>query len=417
MRFFRIVSVPVLLVCLSVSCRSPKPKAFKPRPSRRPNYEKPLPPGMMALEKITNPAEIPYFGKAFQDRKGLIAALQKSSTYFEKPSSKKYYPYLDITHERAHQSLAAFQETLQACQSEKEFHELLIERFDVYRSVGYNGKGTVFFTGYCEPIYEARLRPTAEYRIPLYKLPPDLVKDEEGTPLGRRTRSGEIVPYFTRKQIETHNLLKGLELVYLKSRLEAYIVHIQGSARLRLRDGNEFRVGYAGKNDRPYRSIAMALIKDGKMQKQELSLQTVKRYFANHPEDLDKYLHLNESFVFFTQTRGGPYGSIGVAVTPYRSIATDKAVFPRGCLTYVETHLPKLGGGSNESYHRPFTSFMLDQDTGGAIRSAGRADIFIGTGPMAESLAGRVKSEGKLFYIFVKEGQPAAPQTGGLVKN
>jgi len=390
----------IALGLMSYGCHSPKPKATYRRP-QRPNYENPLPPGQVALQKITNPAELPYFGEGFQNRDRILEAIAHSRSYFDKPSSRKYYPYLDITHDKAKESLDLFKTVLMSSKGETEFHEQVLANFDVYRSVGYNGQGTVLYTAYCEPIYEGSLKPGAEFRYPLYRLPADLVKDEEGTPLGRRTEDGKIVPYYTRAEIEEGNLLAGQELVYLKSKLEAYIVHVQGSARLKLPDGTELRVGYAGKTDHPYTSVGQALIRDKKMTTAQLSLCRIKDHFARHPEELDQYLHQNESFVFFTETDGGPYGSIGVPVTPYRSIATDKTVFPRGCIGFVKTTVPFLRDNRTVSYQK-FRSFALDQDTGGAIRSAGRADLFIGTGPVAEFLAGRTQAEGNLYYIFVK---------------
>jgi len=386
---------------MSYGCHSPRPKAARRKPTR-PNYENPLPPGQVALQKVTNPAELPYFGEGFRNRERILRAIEHSRAYFDKPSSQKYYPYLDITHDRAKESLDIFKTVLTSSKTETEFHEQVLANFDVYRSVGYNGRGTVFYTAYCEPIYEGSLKPTAEFRYPLYRLPDDLVKDDEGTPLGRETEDGKVVPYYTRAEIERGNLLAGLELVYLKSKLEAYIVHVQGSARLKLPGGSELRIGYAGKTDHPYTSVGQALIRDKKLTPAQLSLCRIKDHFARHPEELDQYLHQNKCFVFFTETDGGPYGSIGVPVTPYRSIATDKTVFPRGCVAFVRTTVPFLRDSRIVSY-RKFRSFALDQDTGGAIRSAGRADLFIGTGPEAEFLAGRTKAEGNLYYVFAKE--------------
>jgi membrane-bound lytic murein transglycosylase A len=406
MQRVRLLLFVIAIGLLAPGCRSPKPRITE----KRPDYETPLPPGKMALEKITNPAEYPYFGEGFREQEGLLKAIDLSLGYFGKPSSQKYYPYLDVSHARAKQSLLTFKTVLANSKSETEFHETIIEAFDVYRSVGYNGKGVVLFTAYCEPIYEGSLTRTDQFRYPLYKLPADLVKGEEGVCLGRKTETGAMVPYYTRAEIEKGNLFAGQELVYLKNKLEAYIVHVQGSARLKLPDGKEFRVGYAGKTDRPYTSIGRALIDDQKIRSQDLSLRKIKEYFGQHPEELDQYLNRNESYVFFTQTEGGPYGSIGVPVTPYRSIATDKAVFPRGCLAFVKTTMPFLRGQaiSVQNFH----SFALDQDTGGAIRSAGRTDIFAGTGPEAELLAGRTNAEGKLYYIFVKEPAPVVSSDG-----
>jgi membrane-bound lytic murein transglycosylase A len=256
----------------------------------------------------------------------------------------------------------------------------------------------VLFTAYCEPIYQGSLTPTAEFKYPLYKLPPDLVKEKDGTPRGRKTASGEITSYYSRREIEERQILKGLELVYLRDPLEVYIIPVQGSGRIQLANGTEMRIGYAGKTDRPYTSIGKEMVREGKIPKGELSLQKMKDYFRAHPEQVRDYIYRNESYVFFTKREGGPYGSLNVPLTPLHSIATDKSVFPRAAVAYAVTQMPQ-----SSLKPEPFRSFLLDQDTGGAIRSAGRSDIYYGSGPDAESKAGHTQNEGRLYYIFLKE--------------
>ena len=95
--------------------------------------------------------------------------------------------------------------------------------------------------------------------------------------------SGQVVSYYSRNEIESNQILKGQELVWLTDPFEVYIVHVQGSARIRLPDGREMHIGYAGKTDRPYKSVGMELINQGKLQKEELSLARLKRYFREHP--------------------------------------------------------------------------------------------------------------------------------------
>jgi len=191
------------------------------------DYSRPLPPGEMALEKIASPEEVPDFRPAWADREGLVTAIDHSLDYFAHPSSEDYFPYLDVSHARAVATLKAFKQVLAEARDADQLQDRIVRDFDVYRSVGYDGSGIVLFTGYCQPIYEGSRTPSAEYRYPLYRLPDDLVKDAEGQCLGRRTPGG-LVPYWTRREIEEQHKLDGLELVWLKSRLEAYIVHVQG---------------------------------------------------------------------------------------------------------------------------------------------------------------------------------------------
>jgi len=379
----------------------------------RKDYSNPLPAGQVALRKITDPARIPDFRRAFNNPHKLVASIDHSLTYFnEHPSSQAYFPYLDVGHSRAVKSLERFKRLLAECSTADEFHRRLVEDFDVYESVGCDDRGTVLFTGYCTPIYEASLTPSIEFKYPLYKLPPDLVKRSDGVVLGRRTEAGGIVPYYTRLQIEQGERLKGLELVYLRDRLEAFLVHVQGSALLRLRDGKMMEVGYAGKNGRSYSSLGRMLGDDRKIHRDRVSLTTIKEYFRANPQDLDTYLPRNESYIFFRETQGGPFGSLGRQVTAYCSIATDKnkdpsmsetaEIYPRGCLAFVETKLPSIARSDGRVEKRPYSGFALDQDTGGAIRSAGRCDIYLGTGRVAELLAGHTVAEGRLYYLFIK---------------
>jgi membrane-bound lytic murein transglycosylase A len=129
-----------------------------------------------------------------------------------------------------------------------------------------------------------------------------------------------------------------------------------------------------------------------------MSLQRIKEYFRDHPDLVKEYIYRNPSYVFFTPREGGPFGSINVPLTPLHSIATDKAVFPRAALAFAVTSIPQSSVAP-----QAFSSFLLDQDTGGAIRSAGRCDIFYGSGPDAELRAGHTQNEGRLYYVFVKE--------------
>ncbi len=372
------------------------------------DYTRQLAPGESALELVTDPAQYPDFRAMWADREDLLLAVDRSLAWFAKPSSSRFYPFQEFSKERVVASLEKLKDVLAMSSSAQEFSGFIQLWFDVYRSVGWNGMGDVLFTAYYQPIFDGDRRPGAGYTAPLYRLPEDLVKADDGTPLGRRDGE-QVVSYWTRRELEDGRILddRGLELVWLKNPLDAFIIHVQGSAKIRLPDGSFMHVGYAGKTDRPYTSIGRELVEDGKIPAEQLSLAKIRDYFAAHPEEQQGYLDRNESFVFFTETDGGgPYGSLGAPVTPYRSIATDKSIFPRGALCAVETTVPRPGpGGVLEP--RPFVQLVLDQDTGGAIRSPGRCDVFVGTGEGAERIAGHTNHEGRLFYLFVKEEDPA----------
>jgi len=394
--------VVTLVLLVLGACSTPEPAAEEEK-----DFARPLPEGSPALVRC-DPSEIPDFRPVFKDRERALEALNESLAYFGKPSSKTWFPYStadrEITHEDQVLTLEKLEEALTISESAEEFHGRCLLAFDVYRSVGWDGGGDVLFTAYCEPIFEGTQARDATHRYPLYRRPSDLVTDPtDGTPLGRRTRDGSITPYFTRGQLNTNGHLDGLELVWLKDPFEVYVAHVQGSARVNLPGGEQMCIGYAGKTDKPYTSVGLRLVEEGKIRNDNLSLTTLKRYFRDHPEEASRALPVNESFVFFMEREPGPFGSIGAKVTPYHSVATDKSVFPRGGPCIVRTKLPFAGRDAGGIQWRDATCLAFDQDTGGAIRSAGRCDLFVGTGPEAERLAGHTREVGRLHYLFIKE--------------
>jgi membrane-bound lytic murein transglycosylase A len=167
-------------------------------------------------------------------------------------------------------------------------------------------------------------------------------------------------------------------------------------------DGKLMTVGYAGKTNYPYVSVGRELVKDGKLPLEGLTLPVLIDYFRASPAELNQYLPRNQSVVFFKETYGAPAtGSIGVPVTAERSIATDKSLMPPGALALINAPIPYSNpDGQLES--RMVNRYVLDQDTGSAIRGAGRVDIFMGTGPQAGDRAGIISGAGELYYLLLK---------------
>jgi len=386
----------ILIAFFAASCQKPK----KIEPVKKPlQYDKPLPPGQLALRKITNPADIPDFTFACYDLANLRTAVANSLNYLKKPSSKQYYPYGDITHEKVIDSLKAFDELLNSKLTGEKLNEAIREKFDVYISVGCDDKGTVLFTGYYTPIFDGSLTRTERFSYPLYKQPTDLVKGSKGEILGRRTKEG-VAPYPSRQEIESSNMLAGTELIWLGDPFEVYIAHVQGSAKIKLSNGKLTGVGYTASNGHEYKSVSKAMLDQGKISGQQMSLSAMIDYFKKNPNEVAGYTQMNPRFVFFQIEKGEPRGSLNEEVIPYRSIATDKTIYPPACMAFFSTKLPfETAGVISE---RPYTGFALDQDTGGAIRAAGRCDIYMGQGDKAGTLAGRTYQEGRLYYLFVK---------------
>jgi membrane-bound lytic murein transglycosylase A len=370
------------------------------------NYSEELAPGQMALRKI-GPEEYPRFSIRQSNTADLLKSIDHSTQYLNRKSSQGFYPYLDITHDRAKATMAALKETIQSASpglSDEEFSRAIADKFEVYRSIGGRDTETgsftnqVLFTAYCTPIYDASATRSGPYQFPLYRRPTDLVSDPiTGEVQGRKMEDGTVVPYYSRQQIEQEGVLAGQEIVWLKNKLDVYIITIQGSARLQMTDGQMLEIGYAGANGLDYVSPGERMIADGKITKDQLSLRGLKAYFAAHPDEQDHYLSLNPRYVFFAETRGGPYGSLNVPVINLASIATDKSVYPRAMPGFLVVPMEPVTGTTD-----PFHGFMMDQDTGGAIRAAGRTDIYMGVGPDAEVRAGQQLSAGQLYYVAVK---------------
>jgi membrane-bound lytic murein transglycosylase A len=327
-------------------------------------------------------------------------AIEASLNYLSKPSSRRFFPYGEITHQHAVDSLKAFGELIDSGLRGRELNYAIAEQFDVYISVGCDDRGTVLFTGYYTPIFDGSPVVTEQFKHPLYKQPADLVKGPDGQILGRSGADGQITPYPARGEIENSDMLKGKELVWLSDPFEAYIAHVQGSAKLRMPDGRLVTVGYAANNGHEYHSVAQELVKDGRIGPEQMSLSAMIDYFKRHLNQVAMYTRRNPRFVFFRNEQGPPRGSLNEPVTPMRTIATDKSIYPRACLAFISTTLPRAIGG--RIFRDPYNGFVLDQDTGGAIRAPGRCDVYMGEGDTAGRLAGQTYQEGRLYYLFLK---------------
>ena len=381
-----------LLVLTAVGCHKPQARIVAPQ------YDKPLAPGQLALRKITNPAEIPDFTDACHDLSNLSIAIDNSLNYLRKPSSKQFFPYTDITHQQTVNSLNAFKDLLKSGLVGRQLNDAIQQKFDVYMSVGCDDAGTVLFTGYYTPTFDGSTVKTAKFQYPLYRQPDDLVKGDQGQILGRKGADGQVTPYPARAEIENSNMLAGSEIVWLDDPFKAYIAQVQGSAVVRMPDGQLVTYGYAANNGHEYKSIIKELIKEGKIPPDRVSLSSMMDYFKGNTALVRQYTQINPRFVFFRKAdTGGPRGSLNEPVTPYRSIATDKSVFPRAALAFFTTNLPRQLAG--QTYIDPYGGFALDQDTGGAIRAAGRCDIYLGQGDDAGKLAGQTYQEGRLYYL------------------
>jgi len=333
------------------------------------------------------------------DRLALLASIDNSLRYLAKDEAIRAYqnyPIPEITLDRVRRSLLRFRQLVVSSKSPAQLQAAVQREFDFYQSVGNDGKGTVKFTAYYEPVYTASRVKTATYKYPLYRLPPDF--------------SQWAKPHPKRIDLEGKNgllgnksQLSGLEILWFRDRLDAYMIHIQGSAQIKLTNGKTTSVGYAGGTDYPWTSIGKELAKDGKLPLEGLTMPRLISYFQQKPQELNNYLPRWERFIFFQETNGRPAtGSIHVPVTAERSIATDKSLMPPGALALIYNSFPyPATGGKLEK--RTVSRFVLDQDTGSAIKGPGRVDYFMGSGKLAGDRAGITGGNGSLYYLLLKE--------------
>lgn len=375
------------VVMLLSSCRKPV----------EPQYGRPLPPGAKALRlvPVEQWPEVPR-----DDGTDLRSAMDRSLQWFGAPSSRMHFT-AEISYEQAQAGVYAMSVLLDE-HADGSWGSALRQHFDLYESVGWDMEGTVLYTGYYSPRFEASTQPTDRFRYPLHGRPLQLETDPlTGAVAGWRHPDGRLLPAPTRRQLRDAGALKGLELVWFDRPLNVYLVHVNGSAQLHLPDGRIMHVGYAGTNGHPYTSIGRLLVAEGQISEHQLSLTAISRFFRKHPDRLERYVMRNDRFVFFREVEGNdwPAGSLGFTVEPHRTLATDKAVFPRAGVVMIDTTLTATG--------RPLRRLMVDQDTGGAIRAPGRADIYFGVGAPAERLAGAQHAEGRLYYFILKPAQVA----------
>jgi membrane-bound lytic murein transglycosylase A len=254
------------------------------------------------------------------------------------------------------------------------------------------GETEGFFTGYYESEIEGSRVKTAEYNVPIYRIPEKLV--------GRSKVFGQ----YDRAKIEDGALKgKGLEICWVKDPVDAFFAQIQGSARVKLADGELLRLNYIASNGKPYTPVGRDLIDRGIISKEEMSMDKIRAWMEANPDEARALRRKNRSFVFFRKTALAPHeeciGAQGVPLTPMRSLAVDKKVHVYGTPIWIDADLPLL----SETPDTKFRRLMIAQDTGSAIVGAARADIYFGYGNGIASIAGRIKQHGQ-FVMLVPHG-------------
>jgi membrane-bound lytic murein transglycosylase A len=336
------------------------------------------------------------------DPASLELAIERSINYYENAGRNKVYLIADrlIGAQQLKETLTAFRTILRKTDNAADLSKKIAMGFNVYRIAGTGDSNHSLFTGYYEPLLEGSLKHTEKYKYPLYRVPPDLIKNENNV---GRMKDGKFIPYYSRREIDVDGVLQGknLELVWVADPVELYSLHIQGSGKIKLEDETLLTVGYAQTNGRPFRSITKFMLEGGKIKSSEASYRHV---FLKGKEEKEMYdiLSYNERYTFFRFLDKEPVGSLGEPVTPGRSIATDPDFFPEGALAFIRLRKPVFDTEGNVKERVSFSRFVLNQDKGSAIEGPGRVDLFCGFGTKAEYTAGTLKEKGELYLLIKK---------------
>jgi membrane-bound lytic murein transglycosylase A len=349
------------------------------------------------------------------DLDSLVQAVNRNIEYLNRldPGYTFSYGSKKFTCLQVRESQEAFLRLILSTSDTRILNREIRKNFIVYRAAGRTGGGKVLFTGYYEPVFDASLKEEGPFKYPVFRMPDDLIKIDlsmfnkkyKGETIIARLEYNNVLPYYSRKQIEDEKALqgKGLEIAWLKDPLDVAFLQIQGSGRLRIEGEEPIPVGYMAANGHPYNSIGRYMIEKGYLTSDEMSMQAIRDYLTAHPELINDVLNYNPSYVFFrVLDKNSPLGNIQVPLTGGRSIATDSSLFPKGALCFITCKKPVIDSRGEIQGWTMFSRFVMNQDTGGAIKGAGRADIFWGNGQYAEIAAGHMKHEGEL-YILIKK--------------
>jgi len=289
--------------------------------------------------------------------------------------------------------------------SVRSYFEQNFEPYKIVKITGSTREDTGLITGYFEPLLRGARAASAHFLAPLYSPPPDLLTVDlvslfpelKGKRVRGRLVGNKVVPYYTRAELPTDPALRGNEIVWVDSALDALLLEVQGSGRVQLPDGEVIRLQYADQNGQPYRSIGRYLVTQGVLTVDQATMPGIRAWLVAHPERLQEVLNANPSVVFFTAAplgdpNLGPKGAQGIPLTAGRSVAVDPNFVPLGTPLFLASTQP--------ASDLPLQRLVVAQDTGGAINGAPRADFFWGSGPQAAEAAGKMRQQGTLWLLW-----------------
>lgn len=359
----------------------------------------------------------------------LSHALAASLRYYKRLPAEREFAFggYRFSAGDARRVMGALQKELRSGASKAAIRSWIENHFVVYavsRAGEAGASAEVLYTGYYMPILSGSRKPRGPYQYPVYGRPRDLVSFQLSDfcaacpprEASGRVKGGRLVPYDSRAALQRSGVLaeRAEPIVFVDDPVDLFFLHIQGSGLVRLPGGGRIHVHYTASNGRPYKSIGKYLIETGKIARKDLSMPSIRAYLNAHPGERKEILAQNPRYIFFEEETGGAKGCLDVELTPGRSVAMDQAVFPAGALAFIQSRKPLVdplladasGGADPVVGWRDFSRFVVNQDTGNAIRGMGHVDIFWGGGRYAEIAAGRMKHRGKLFLLL--------PESAGL---
>jgi membrane-bound lytic murein transglycosylase A len=277
----------------------------------------------------------------------------------------------------------------------KEFFE---QNFSVYKI--HSTSKSQILTGYYEPELQGSLQKTKRYKYPVYETPKDLISIDLGAiypelkkyRLRGKLQGSKIVPYYKRADLATQELNASV-ICYVDSKVELFFLEVQGSGRVKLDTNETIFVGYDNQNGHRYKSIGRYLVKNKEISLEDISLQSIHKWLKEHPQRMDEVLNYNDSLVFFKKRNYKAKGALGLELTPMRSVAVDRRYISLGSMLYLSAKTQAFDNAR----------VVFAQDTGGAIKGAVRADLFVGFGRDAGELAGELKAPLELWIMIPKD--------------
>lgn len=294
---------------------------------------------------------------------------------------------------------ALYGELCTQAQSVNDAKAFLEKNFTPYRIVNDANENKGLLTGYYEAQIHASYQKSERYKYPIYATPKDLVVVDLSTiypelkhyRLRGKLQGNRIVPYYTRGEAALNDMNASV-LCYCDSPIDKFFLEVQGSGIAKLDDNSSIYLGYDNQNGHKYRSIGKYLIAHHELNKEDVSLQSIKKWLQEHPDRVDEVLNYNNSMVFFSKRKQGATGALGVELKPMRSVAVDKRYISLGSMLYLHA----------DSNNTKINKIVFAQDTGGAIKGPVRADLFVGSGDKALELAGHLKAPLELWLILPK---------------